>query len=172
LDEGLHRLGLEVGDIDYVILTHSHYDHSSDLRRFYNAKAIIQYSELQQIEHPFGYLKPRLPPDFAGIFKGVRWEIVDGDTRLDSQLELLLTPGHSAGGQSVSVRTHKGTEVITGWCCMQENFAPPLSFQERGYPFTINASHTNPVELYESTQRIIDLADVIIPCHEYRPKEP
>src|SRR4030042_3605629 len=32
LDEGLQKLGLEVNDIDYVILTHSHYDHTENLR--------------------------------------------------------------------------------------------------------------------------------------------
>jgi N-acyl homoserine lactone hydrolase len=167
LEEGLKKLGLELGDIDYVILTHSHYDHAAHLRKFPKAKVIIQEAELEQIHHPFAYTQPRLPKDFLELFEGVRWEVVKGDTKIDGWIELLLTPGHSAGGQSVAVKTARGTAVITGWCCMQENFEPPVEFKEKGFPFTINASHTNPVELYESTKRVIELADVIIPCHEY-----
>ena len=69
--------------------------------------------------------------------------------------------------KSVAVKTAQGTAVITGWCCQQENFDPPIEFKEKGFPFTIGAAHTNPVQLYESTRRVMDLADVIIPCHEY-----
>jgi len=166
LDEGLQKLGLEVRDIDYVIVTHSHYDHTANLRRFPRAKAIIQEAELEQIRHPFPYTQPRLPKDFQELFEGVRWEVIKGDTRIDDQIELLFTPGHSAGGQSVSVKTAQGTAVITGWCCHRENFDPPAEFKAKGFPFTIGVSHTNPVELYESTLRVMELADLIIPCHE------
>lgn len=167
IDEGLEKLGLEVGDIDYVIITHSHYDHTTNLRRFPKAKAIIQEAEIEQIRHPFPYTQPRLPRDFQDLFKGVRWEMVRGDTAIDDKIELLLTPGHTAGGQSVAVKTALGTAIITGWCCVRENFDPPSEFREKGFPFTIGVSHTNPIELYESTRRIIDIADFIIPCHEY-----
>jgi len=167
LDEGLQKLGLELGDIDYIIITHSHYDHTANLRRFPKAKAIIQQAELEQIRHPFPYTQPRLPKDFQELFEGVSWEVVKGDTKIDDQLELLFTPGHSAGGQSVAVKTANGTAVITGWCCTQENFDPPIEFKKKGFPFTIGASHTNPMELYDSTRRVMDLADIIIPCHEY-----
>lgn len=167
VEEGLHKLDLAVDDIDYVILTHSHYDHSADLYKFAKSKVIIQSAELDQIKHPFAYTKPRLPKDFDSIFEGVDWEIVSGDTKIDDNIELLFTPGHTAGGQSVAVKTAAGTAVITGWCCIQENFDPPAEFVERGFPFTIGAAHTNPMELYDSTRRIIDLADLILPCHEY-----
>jgi len=167
LDQALESLGLELGDIDYVIVTHSHYDHTTNLRRFPKAKAIIQEAEIEQIHHPFPYMKPRLPEDFQQLFEGVRWEVVKGDTVIDDKIELLLTPGHSAGGQSVAVKTAQGTAIITGWCCVEENFDPPNEFKEKGFPFTIGVSHTNPMELYESTRRIIDLADLIPPCHEY-----
>jgi N-acyl homoserine lactone hydrolase len=167
VEEGLRKFGLEVGDIDYLILTHSHYDHTANLCRFPKAKAIIQQAELNQIHHPFAYTQSRLPKDFLELFEEARWEVVRGDTRIDDRIELLLTPGHTAGGQSVAVKTARGTAVITGWCCTQENFDPPAAFKEKGFPFTISASHTNPVELYESTGRIIDLADVILPIHEY-----
>jgi N-acyl homoserine lactone hydrolase len=167
LEEGLQRFGLEFGDIDYIILTHSHYDHTHHLRAFPKARAIIQHAEMEQIRHPFPYTRPRLPADFESLFEGVRWDVIQGDTRIDDRIELLFSPGHSAGGQSVAVQTARGTAVITGWCCTRENFDPPPAFKEKGFTFTIGASHTNPVELYESAKRVIGLADVILPSHEY-----
>ncbi len=167
VDEALNKLGLEVGDIDYVIVTHAHHDHIANLRQFPKAKAIIQRVELEEAQNPFPYAKLRLPPDYPELLKGVRWEIIEGDTQIDDNLELIFTPGHSAGGQSVAVKTAQGKAIITGFCCMQENFDPPAEFKKRGYAFTIGSSHVNPVALYESTQRVIETADVIIPCHEY-----
>ena len=167
VEAGLEKLGLAIDDIDYVIITHSHYDHTANLYKFANTKVIIQQAELEQIKHPFAYTKPRLPKNFTKLFDGIDFEVVNGDTKIDNKLELILTPGHSAGGQSVAVKTETGTAVITGWCCTQENFTPPSEFVEKGFPFTIGTSHTNPGELYDSTKRIIELADLILPCHEY-----
>ena len=167
LDEALNKLGLEVGDIDYVIVTHAHHDHIANLRSFPRAKAIIQRAELEEAHNPFPYAKPRLPADYPQLLEGVRWEVVEGDTRIDDNVGLLLTPGHSAGGQSVAVKTSQGLAIVTGFCSQQENFDPPEKFKKRGYPFTIGASHINPVALYESYVRVIGLADVILPSHEY-----
>jgi len=167
LDEALGGVGLEVGDIDYVIVSHAHHDHIANLRCFPKAKAIIQRAELEEAHEPFHYSRPRLPTDYADLLMGIRWEVVEGDTRIDDNVELLFTPGHSAGGQSVAVKTSKGLAVVTGFCCQQENFDPPDEFKKMGYPFTICHSHINPVALYDSTKRLTEMADIIIPCHEY-----
>jgi len=167
LSEALNTVGLDAGDVDYIIVSHAHHDHIANLRLFPKAKAIIQRSELEEARDPFAYARPRLPEDYADLLKGVRWEVVEGDTTIDDNIKLIYTPGHSAGGQSVSVKTSKGLAVVTGFCCQQENFDPPQEYKNMGYPFTICHSHVNPVSLYESTKRIIDMADIIIPCHEY-----
>lgn len=167
LDEGLSKLGLEVGDIDYVILTHAHHDHIANLRRFPRAKAIIQRAELEEALNPFEFFRLRLPADYQDLFKGADWEVVEGDTVIDENLELIFTPGHSPGGQSVGVKTSQGLAIIAGFDCVQENFDPPEHIKKRGFSFTISVTHTNPIELYNSTKKIIELADIVIPIHEY-----
>ena len=167
LDEGLNKLGLEVGDIDYVIVTHTHHDHIANLSRFPRAKAIVQRVELEAAHNPFEYTRPRLPKDYFDLFKGVQWEVIKGDSKIDENIDLIFTPGHSPGGQSVAVKTSQGLAIIVGFDCVQENFDPPDEIRKKGFPFTISATHTNPIELYESTKRVINLADIIIPIHEY-----
>jgi len=167
LDEGLQKLGLEVGDIDYIIVTHAHHDHIANLRRFPRAKAIIQRAELKEARNPFEYTKPRLPKDYSDLLKGAQWDVIEGDTVIDENIKLIFTPGHSPGGQSVAVKTSQGLAIIAGFDCVQENFDPPVEIKNKGFPFTISVTHTNPIELYESTKRVISLADTIIPIHEY-----
>lgn len=167
LDEALSGLGLEVSDINYIIVTHAHHDHITNLRRFPKAKAIIQHDELKEANNPFPYAKPRLPLDYHNLLQGVQWEVVKGDIKIDDNIKLIFTPGHSSGGQSVAVKTSQGLAIVTGFCCQQENFDPPERFKEKGYSFTMTQSHINPIELYESMQRVIDMADIILPSHEY-----
>ena len=53
-------------------------------------------------------------------------QIVITDIRMPGMdgIEVLLTPGHTPGGQSVAVKTEAGKAVITGLCCNKENFLP------------------------------------------------
>ena len=166
LDEGLKKLGLEFGDIDTVILTHTDHDHISLLREFYNARKIVQRAELEFAGNPHPIFKAWRPPDFMELIDGIHFEEVEGDTKIDEGIELLLTPGHTPGGQSVAVKTAQGIAIITGWCCIQENITPPPEIRERGLPFILPGMHTDLVQAYESIAKVKSLADLIIPIHE------
>jgi N-acyl homoserine lactone hydrolase len=93
-----------------VILSHLHYDHCGDLKRFTHARVSIQRREY---EHAFGadpgiayfrdeYDDPRL-----------RWELRDGDWEAQPGLRLIDTRGHTQGHQSaVVVLPEDGTFVL------------------------------------------------------------
>jgi len=72
----------------------------------------------------------------------------------------MLTPGHSPGGQSVAIETEKGTAVITGFCCINQNFV------EGGWPVAVPGVHTNATQAYDSMLKVKEIADIIIPVHE------
>ncbi|MGD0917100.1 MAG: N-acyl homoserine lactonase family protein [Thermodesulfobacteriota bacterium] len=167
LDEGLKKLGLEVGDIDIIIATHSHHDHIATVRRFPKAKVIIQKTELEFVRNPPPFFKAIRPKDNMELLEGVKFEVVEGDTKIDNGIELLFTPGHTPGGQSVAVKTAKGIAVITGWCCIQENFDPPMEIRKKvDLPFMLPGVHTNPIEAYDSIVKVRQVADLILPVHE------
>jgi len=45
---------------------------------------------------------------------GMRFELVDGDLALASDLRIVTTPGHTSGHQSVIAATALGTELFIG----------------------------------------------------------
>lgn len=168
LDEGLKKLGLGFGDIDVLILTHLHHEHITLAHKFPKARVIVQRAELEfaRNPHPFYVQRAHDPPDYKELIEGLDYQVVSGDTKIDDGIEVLLTPGHSAGGQSIAVTTAKGIAIITGFCCIQENFEPPPELRERGVPFIIPGMYHNALDAYDSMARIKRLADLIVPLHE------
>lgn len=168
LDQGLDKLGLRPEEIDVIIVTHLDHDHISLAHQFPKAKVIVQRAELEfaRNPHPFYREKASDPSDYAELIEGLDYQVVSGDTRIDDGVEVLLTPGHSAGGQSVAVNTARGTAIITGFCCIQANFEPPPALRERGVSFLIPGMSLNALQAYDSMARIKSLAHLIIPLHE------
>jgi N-acyl homoserine lactone hydrolase len=84
---------------------------------------------------------------------------VEGDAEIVPGVSVLLTPGHTPGGQSVVVNTKKGKAVITGFCCNEQNF--PASG-----PVVPSGVHLDLIQAYESARRVKETADILIPLHD------
>jgi N-acyl homoserine lactone hydrolase len=125
LERQLAAIGITCADIGHVILSHLHYDHCGDLKRFTHARVSIQRREY---EHAFGadpgiayfrdeYDDPRL-----------RWELRDGDWEAQPGLRLIDTRGHTQGHQSaVVVLPEDGTFVLPFDAGdLRENFAAEI----------------------------------------------
>jgi len=125
--DALKRLGLSSPDVDKVILTHSHWDHSLNLELFENATIFINSKEL-------AYLRSVKRDDWATsislgmIMEKMKTEIVKGDYNLSNDIRVIETPGHSPGHQAVLVRTEEGTALFTG------DAMPTLRSYFRGLP--------------------------------------
>jgi glyoxylase-like metal-dependent hydrolase (beta-lactamase superfamily II) len=102
---------VDLASLTRVVLTHLHFDHAGGLALVpESVPIVIQRSEWEAGHDEAGiklnYLQPR---DYAGQDREV--VLVDGDHDLlgDGSIELLSTPGHSTGHQSVRVG-----EVVIG----------------------------------------------------------
>ncbi len=124
-EEGLARFDLRPEDIDIVIHTHLHNDHCENDYKCANATFYIHEKELEHIENPhpldFRYLE-----DFIfEIREAGQIKTLTGNAEIVPGIEVIHTPAHTAGGLSVSVNTAKGRAIITGFCCLLENFFRP-----------------------------------------------
>jgi glyoxylase-like metal-dependent hydrolase (beta-lactamase superfamily II) len=154
-EEALAAYGLKPGDIDIIIHTHLHNDHCENDYKCTNAKVYVQKAEYDFFQNPHP-LDHRYFPD---LLDDVEVVLVEGDREIVDGVQVLLTPGHTVGGQSVVVNTKKGKAVITGFCCNEQNF--PASG-----PVVPSGVHINAIDAYESAAKVQEVADILLPLHD------
>src|SRR5208337_5015802 len=154
-DDALKTHGLLPEDIDIVIHTHLHNDHCENDYKCSNAKIYVQKREYDFFQNPHP-IDHRYFPDLLDDLEIVT---VEGDAEIVEGIQVLLTPGHTVGGQSVAVNTRRGKAVITGFCCNEQNFPA------KG-PVVPSGVHLNVIDAYESARRVREMADILIPLHD------
>ena len=161
-EEALAGLGLKPEDIDLVIQTHLHWDHCANTAKCTNARVLVDETELNFAfaPHPLTGLSYR-----KELLKDLNFVLVDGYYEVAPGIELIPAPGHSPGTMAVAINTTKGKAIITGFCCIRENFYPPEELKKLMAVIT-PGTHTDTLAAYESTLRIKGLADILIPIHD------
>jgi N-acyl homoserine lactone hydrolase len=154
-EDALDTVNLKPEDVDIVIQTHLHNDHCENTYKCTNAKVYVQQAELDffRAPHPLDHRY------YSDLLDDSEVVALEGDREIVPGVRVILTPGHTVGGQSVAVETQKGTAVITGFCCNADNF-PSVG------PAVASGVHINAIEAYESAQRVKQLADILIPIHD------
>ncbi|EFX70447.1 hypothetical protein DAPPUDRAFT_61331 [Daphnia pulex] len=137
----LEANGLTPDDINYVISTHGHSDHTGNNNLFLKAKHIVGYCisvKDKYFLHPFD--------------KGLPFEIGEGIT-------VIPTPGHTADDVSVVIKTEDmGTVVIAGDIFeREEDIEQPEIWRSCG--------SVNPEQQENSRALIANFADYIVPGH-------
>lgn len=154
-EDALQSVGLRPENIDLIIHTHLHNDHCENDYKCPQAKIVVQKTEYDFFLNPHP-IDHRYYPD---LLDGLDVELVEGDVAIRDGIELTLTPGHTPGGQSVSIHTSAGRAVITGFCCNDMNFPATGSVVPPGV-------HTDAIAAYESAKKIREMADILIPLHD------
>jgi glyoxylase-like metal-dependent hydrolase (beta-lactamase superfamily II) len=155
-EQALEGVGLRPEDVDIIIHTHLHNDHCENDYRCPNARIFVQRAEHDFFRNPHP-LDHRYYPDLLDDVQGL--VILQGDAQIVDGVRVVLTPGHTPGGQSVVVDTSAGRAVITGFCCNERNFP------KKGKPVP-SGVHTDAIQAYESAQRVVNEADLVIPLHD------
>jgi metallo-beta-lactamase class B len=109
---GLETMGLDPGDIAYVVVNHGHGDHYGGARRLqktFGARVVMGEADWEMMENDRGD-QPK--PDRDIVLTGDQ-ELVVGDTRFT----IMATPGHTPGGTSLlfPVRDGDQTHVVSMW---------------------------------------------------------
>jgi glyoxylase-like metal-dependent hydrolase (beta-lactamase superfamily II) len=124
----LTRIGANANNINKVIITHMHFDHVGGMEMFPKAfpKATFYVQKKEYdfwTKHPFARRSPfnHVADDFANKLtadlEGTdRLVLLHGDQKIMPGIELLFSPGHTIGLQTVSVNTAKGTAIVASDC--------------------------------------------------------
>ena len=154
-EDALASVGLKPEEVDVIIHTHLHNDHCENDYKCPNAKVYVQKAEMDffRSPHPIDH---RYYPD---VLDDVEVVEVNGDANILDGIDVVLSPGHTVGGQSVIINTSEGKAVITGFCCNDKNFP------QTG-PAITPGVHINSIEAYDSAQKVKEMADILIPLHD------
>jgi glyoxylase-like metal-dependent hydrolase (beta-lactamase superfamily II) len=106
LAAALGRAGASLGDVTAVVNSHLHFDHCGNNSLFPSVPIFVQRAELEAARVPH-YTVPGWVD-----FPGASYVPVDGSRALSERLELLPTPGHTPGHQSLVIRTGRRVEII------------------------------------------------------------
>lgn len=141
--DGLTKEGLKPEDINFVIVTHTHLDHSLLTGIFENAK-IFDNSDVYSFDGKISEHKSRIP---------------------NTDIEIIKTPGHDQFHCSVLIKTEDlGKVVIAGdvfwWADDEEQKTDRQSLLEHKDPYVKDEK-----ALRESREKILEIADYVIPGH-------
>jgi glyoxylase-like metal-dependent hydrolase (beta-lactamase superfamily II) len=115
----LAEIGYKPADINYLALSHYHYDHSANANQFAGSTWLVQRPERAAMfpeTPPANPIDPNVSAKFSAL-ANARTTILDGDYDVfgDGSVVILATPGHTPGHQSLFVKLAKaGPLVLSG----------------------------------------------------------
>jgi glyoxylase-like metal-dependent hydrolase (beta-lactamase superfamily II) len=149
IDMQLKKLGLSVDDVKVLITSHTHLDHGGNMGMFPKAIHVVQKKEMYQGWWPEKFQGRAVNGSFIladiNAARDYNYLELDGDYDLfgDGSVQIISTPGHTIGHQSVKVKLPKSGTIIVSqdaiW--MQENldgYVAGLNFSQQAYLNSVN----------------------------------
>ena len=129
----LAEKGFYADKIDFIVLSHLHFDHCGGTALVPNAQIVVQEKEWQSgADQKLIDLGIYNPNDFD---LGHSVKQVDGEFDLfgDGSVICLPTPGHTAGHQSLRIELESGTVILTSDCVYWQQMLDDMSFPPFGF---------------------------------------
>ncbi|MBA7681216.1 N-acyl homoserine lactonase [subsurface metagenome] len=156
----LQQLNLTPKDIEYVIISHLHWDHCGALRFFKDSSIIIQKSEYRFAFYPDSFVAPIYIREHFD--HPLDYKLIEGDAQIVPGVHVIHTPGHTPGHQSLMLKLpQEGTIILA---------ADAIFMEENIEKDTPSSNAWSPDLAMNSMHRIQSLAlwegACLIPGHE------
>jgi glyoxylase-like metal-dependent hydrolase (beta-lactamase superfamily II) len=112
--EVLYDAGIDLRDVTAVANCHLHADHAGQNGAFRDRPVRIH---VQSTEWEVAHTTDHTILEWIDAPGADAYLLVDGDHELTSTIQLVATPGHTRGHQSVAITTPRGTVVLAGQAC-------------------------------------------------------
>jgi len=180
--DGLMAEGYAPDDVDVVVLTHLHHDHTANISLFENSEFVVQERELAAARDPVPILSKPYRDETLCDLEGLTLTVADGDTELRPGIDLLLTPGHTEGMQSVVVETAGGLVALVGDLAYSQHNLDPglesivdvggreLAVTPREMSYIPPGTHVDVGACYESVEKVrrrVGPAGRLVSSHDY-----
>lgn len=125
-DAQLKSLNLAPNDIDYLVLSHLHFDHAGNAQMFAGSTAKLVCSEAER-EFAFGFDGVTTGAFLKVDYEGLDFETVSGDTEILPGVTLIQAPGHTVGTMAMKVDLpDTGSMIFTSDAVyMGDSYGPP-----------------------------------------------
>ncbi len=105
----LRAVGVSPADVSVIGNCHLHFDHAGGNDRFAGIPILAQRAEHAAASSVEDYTLPGI-----ASFPGARYELLDGEAPVWDGVQVVPTPGHTDGHQSLVVDTRQGRVVLAG----------------------------------------------------------
>lgn len=106
----LRQIGVTENDIDIVINTHLHWDHTGGNRFFKSSEFYVQKSEYRFAFYPDTPVGPSYMNNHFDF--PLNYKLVEGDQEVVQGINLITSPGHTPGHQSVLIYLRESNPLI------------------------------------------------------------
>jgi N-acyl homoserine lactone hydrolase len=152
----LRAQNVQPQDIDFIILSHFHFDHVANISLFPHAKVYLHESEVRHILEDSS-VDLVVPVElFHSLYESGRLVILRGEKGVVENYDWFRTPGHTPGCISISFQQNGETFVLAA------DAIKNLLEAQTGEVWM----STNPEMSRESIKKILDRADWILPGHD------
>ena len=149
----LAALGLAPADIGYLVVTHLDPDHAGSFDAFPDAEIVVQRDHLAAARS--GRFARFTQTRALWDDPAARWREVDGDAELLPGIELIASPGHVPGHQSVLLRLPETGPVLLAADALPRRFEPHRPETRPPNPFDLDpaAALDSALRLYARAER-------------------
>lgn len=119
----LAKLGVSPEEIDYVLYSHLHFDHTGAAKLFTNATHICQLTELRYAVKPDRFMAPGyIQSEFIPLLD--KFNPIEGDAMIVPGVYCFESPGHTPGLQVIVLIPEKGEPWLLAQdgCDLVENY--------------------------------------------------
>jgi glyoxylase-like metal-dependent hydrolase (beta-lactamase superfamily II) len=147
----LGRCGVSIDEIDGLVMSHLHVDHTGGIRYFADGRPVyIQGAELE-----FGLSDAAEPAQYRPHYDdpAIDWQRLDGDTEIANGIRAISTPGHAPGHMSYLIDLPESGTLLFSF-----DAVPTMENVERDAPIDVGSIPEQKPLIRESHDRVVRLA--------------